>query len=107
MTVYSTQFAVGVTPTTGPDLVYTVPLGYRAVLRSFDCFKYTGAVMVCLLSVNGGPSCLGAVSPAAEPNAGFASWFGYQVFNPGDQLFLAGNTNGISYLLSGYLLHAP
>lgn len=107
MTVYSTQFAAGVTPTTGPDLVYTVPLGYRAVLRSFDCFKYTSGVMVCLLSINGLPSCLGAVSPAAEPNAGFASWFGYQVFNPADQLFLAGNTNGISYLLSGYLLHTP
>ncbi|HEX9572228.1 MAG TPA: hypothetical protein VF969_08235 [Burkholderiales bacterium] len=107
MTVYSTQFASGVTPTTGPDLVYTVPAGFRAVLRSFDCFKYTSGVMVCLLSINGLPSTLGAVSPAAQPNAGFASWFGYQVFNAGDQLYLAGNTNGITYLLSGYLLIAP
>ena len=107
MPIYSTQFASGITPTTGPDLVYTVPMGYVAVLRSFDCFLYTSGVMVCLLGINGRPPFMGAVSPAAEPNAGFASWFGYQVFNPGDQLFLSGNNSGITYQLSGYLLISP
>lgn len=107
MTVYSTQFATGTMATAGPELVYTVPTGYRAVMRSLDAFRYSGSVFVCLLSLNGGPSCLGLASPASEPNAGFASWFGYQVFNPGDQVYLAGNVTGITYLMSGYLLVAP
>jgi hypothetical protein len=107
MSIYSKQFAVGVLSTAGPELVFTVPTGYIAVLRGFDAFLYTGAVFICLLSVNGNPSCLGAVAPIAQPNAGFGSWSGYQVFNPGDALYLAGNNPGISYILSGYLLALP
>jgi hypothetical protein len=91
----------------GPELVYTVPIGYRAVLRSLDGFLYTGGVFVLLLSLNGNPSCLGAVASAAQPNSGVGSWFGYQVLNPGDQVYLAANSAGTTYLLGGYLLVAP
>lgn len=104
MAIYSTQFAVGVLATSGPELVYTVPDGHVAVLRGFDVFLYTGSVMVCLLGVDANPSCLGAVSPAAEPAAGFASWTGYQVFPAGEKWYLSANFAGVSYILSGYLL---
>jgi hypothetical protein len=107
VSIYSTQFATGTMSTAGPELVYTVPAGHVAVLRGFDAFLYTGAVFVCVLSINGNPSCLGAIASAAQPNSGIGSWSGYQVFNPGDAIYLAGNNAGITYILSGYLLVLP
>jgi hypothetical protein len=107
MAIYSTQFAAGVMGTAGPNLVYTVPVGKRAVLRGMDGFLYTGAVFVLLLSLNGNPPCIGAVASAAQPVSGIGSWAGYQVLNAGDQVFLAGNNAGISFILSGYLFDVP
>lgn len=107
MAIYSTQFAAGTMATAGPELVYTVPAGHRAVLRGIDGFLYTGSVFVLLFSINGNPSTGGLVASAAQPNSGVGQWTGYQVLNPGDRLYLAANNSGTTYLISGYLLVLP
>jgi len=93
--------------TAGPELVYTVPPGHRAVVRGIDAFLYTGSVFVLLFSINGNPSTGGLVASAAQPNSGVGQWTGYQVLNPGDQLYLSANNAGTTYLISGYLLVLP
>jgi hypothetical protein len=102
--IYSKQFVTGTMATAGPELVYTVPANYVAVLRGLDGFLYTGAVFVLLLSLNGNPPCIGAVASPAQPTSGIGSWAGYQVLEAGDQVYLAANNAGVTYILSGYLL---
>jgi hypothetical protein len=107
VTLYSTKLAQGVMGTTGPEVIYIVPMGYRAVLRCFDAFFYSGGASPVSLSVNGDPACLVPHNDPDLGGVGSVHWEGYQVLNAGDVLYMSANFANESYWLSGYLLIAP
>lgn len=104
MPIYSKQFATGVLPGIGPTVVYTVPAGYIAVLRSIDTFVNVGGTAPCSFGLNGAPPCIFAIPPVSIPGGAISLWRGYQVLNSGDALDMNASFPNTSYLISGYLL---
>lgn len=104
MAIYSRQFAAGVMATAGPETVYTVPVGYIAVLRGIDTFLSSVGPAPVSFAVNANPPC---IFPGGDPPIiadGATHWTGYQVLNAGDVLRMFANFAGESYIISGYLL---
>jgi hypothetical protein len=107
MTIYSTRFAEGVMTSTGPQLVYTVPLGRVAVLRCVDGFGSGLGSSALSIGLNGNPPCILLGGTTITDPEGGVHWDGYQVLNQADTLELYSNFVGQRFILSGYLLLLP
>jgi hypothetical protein len=86
---------------------FTVPAGFKAVLRDVDVFVYgsttgqafsiVGPIGQIIWNLNiGGPS-----------NGSWHQWSGRQVFGPGEQVFFEATAPGTDVTASGYLLQLP
>jgi hypothetical protein len=84
------------------SLDYTVPAGYRAVIRSFDVSFNTATGFIWLAIANVG-NIVQLVAGGGTPGQGSASWHGRQVANQGEVIQCYGNTSGDCWV-SGYLL---
>jgi len=104
--VYSTQFCKG-SVGGSPAILYTVPAGYIAVLRSIAAYNNTGTAQSVLLS----PGVSGSSEGAFAKDDSLASgdvfqWEGRQVLNAGEQLIVAFPNATVAVMASGYLLEA-
>lgn len=104
--VYSTQFCKG-SVSGSPVVLYTVPSGYIAVLRSIAAYNNTGSSQSVLLS----PGVSGSSEGAFAKDDSLASgdvfqWEGRQVLNAGEQLIVAFPNATLAVMASGYLLEA-
>lgn len=98
-TVYSTRFLNEVAPV-GAGAPYTVPDGFRAVVRSISITAGSSGLSVAQLYV-GVSICFQANQ--VPPN-GFVQWHGDQVGNAGERIntYLEGGSGFV--LVSGFLL---
>lgn len=84
---------------------YTVPAGYRLVVRDADCFYPGGLGQSAQLEGPAGQ--IFAYFPfAAAVNGVLSSWRGRQVFEPGETITFA-STAAMDITVSGYLLTLP
>jgi hypothetical protein len=107
-TVYSTQFACQAVTDTGAHSLYTVPDGYRAVLRSVDLVYSSTAAALAILRL-AGTALLIITVPAGGPPINLP-WRGHQVLDEGEVLDLdtSGLTDGyVTVIASGYELTLP
>jgi hypothetical protein len=103
--VYSTRFFVQ--EALVGNLGYTVPDGYRAVLRDVDGFidAYSGLTALAIDGVGGATIAYWSVASGTFQTI---QWRGRQVFNPGDIIgFLQTGADPVSVSASGYLLTLP
>ena len=86
---------------------YTVPEGYRAIVRDADSWHEaggTGADYIYLSVTSIG----GAFWYQTFDDSNWVSWRGRQVINEGEQLVAQGNSEvPMSVMVSGYLLTLP
>lgn len=86
---------------------YTVPDGYKAIVRDIDVFFTALAVInLNIIGPSGGTFAYFSYIPT---EAAFQSWRGRQVFNAGDTFGVTGTVDAGSFdiRVSGYLLTAP
>lgn len=103
--VYSTRFlAGGFSDTFQP--IYTVPVGFRAILRDLDAVG-TGSELLELTNLDAGSTIFIGEFPASG-TYGHLQWQGRQVAEAGEriQIIVAGSI-AASVALSGYLLTLP
>jgi hypothetical protein len=106
-TVYSTQFYQG-TPVAGLSNIYTVPAGYRAILRDLD--GVLGFVDGNLALFNLGVNFNGIYAQAIVGNQNLnLRWRGRQVLDPGDSITVTyvATSATLQIVVSGYLLTLP
>lgn len=101
--IYSTRFALGAAAASGPTLLYTVPTGKVAVIRSTRviCAVATGSFELVLNSVAAyfvGAGMTALTNAADE---------GRHVLNEGDTIELTVLSGTVAYVISGYLLETP
>lgn len=105
MTVYSTQFFLGVAATN--DLLYTVPTGQVAVLRDVSGFPSSGFIDVAEI-YEGTDNVYFLQSDWVQPNQGMWHWKGRVVLNSGQSLKFYSYTGATwSLYLGGYLFPTP
>lgn len=103
--VYSTRFLAGQISSTS-TLTYTVPDGYRAILRDLDVTGPVGEQVVLVNVTADAAIFFSAIQSSGT--VGWLSWRGRQVCEPGDEIQLyAEQTTSASATLSGYLLTLP
>lgn len=101
--IYSTRFVAGDFLNTG-QLLYTVPNGMVAIVRSISCVANGSGN--CDLHLGAGPQAI-LFRFASTANGAFTYLTCRHVLNAGDQLFHAAATaNGAWWMISGYLLNA-
>ena len=82
--LYSTRFALHTVASAAPELLYTVPAGYVAILRDVD-YLMTGSAALALSLQVSGRTCV-YLSPAPVAGVGYDSWRGRIVMNAGETL---------------------
>lgn len=98
--VYSTRF-IGSGNTVRRDLAYTVPPGFRAVVRSISFFNSSSGNSDASVLIGG--LCYIAYFHQV-PASGFVSWSGDQVVNASETISaLQAPGNGF-FMISGFLL---
>jgi hypothetical protein len=102
--VYSTRFMAGVP--SGTPLLYTVPAGYKAVVRNIDIWQpITAVTNLVEVAVFGLAIFYVAYASATVQTADH--WDGRQVLNAGDTLYASSNYALANLMASGYLLSLP
>ena len=96
---YSTQLVSGNFGNNA--LLYTVPSGSIAVLRSISVYCLNTGLLGALGLTTAGPWVMVRTSPT--PNATI-EWYGRHVLNPNQQLYLVTGGASAYVLVSGYLL---
>lgn len=102
--VYSTQFLTGLFPTA--PVYYTVPAGYRAVLRDISVY-WNGDVSGGVLNVAIASVALVYRFTGPANVAEGQQWTGRMVLDPGQQLEFSPASGNWGFIASGYLLSLP
>lgn len=92
------QTAVGVNTT------YTVPAGYRAIVRDLDAINISGGSGSLTMTIAGLAYLFVAQS---STYLDYHAWRGRQVVNPGETLQVSQSGINWGYAVSGYLLTLP
>lgn len=104
--VYSVRFISGNIPAPGGGLFYTVPAGYRAVVRDLDvAYQTTGGSTQVEFAIAGVTFFGNAQNSSALWVA--VQWRGRQIANAGDQIGVGVSGDSSSVAVSGYLLVLP
>lgn len=83
---------------------YTVPAGYLAVVRQFDCINIGGGTAVIELNITS----IGYIFVAQSSSyLDYHQWKGRAVVNEGEQLNAFQSSGAWGYQCSGYLLTLP
>lgn len=106
-TVYSVRLYHGLGVSPGTIVAYTVPAGYRAILRDIDCYSSAG-VSNSEIYIEGdlGQTIFHAEVAATTQDS--PQWRGRQVFEPGETISInVGGASAWDITMSGYLLTLP
>lgn len=103
--VYSTRFCNSSISSAGDTTLYTVPAGFRAVLRDVDIY-FGGATGIVVELRATGINFVPFAATTTDPEPGV--WRGRQVLNAGESLTVHVATlpagGGLNVFASGYLL---
>jgi hypothetical protein len=98
--IYSTRFYGG-RPASSPLVLYTVPSGYVAVVRSVQLWVLTSGISVQLAIVATGSTIVQRLSASATD---FTTYDLRAVLNVGESLEFVGGNGAHQVTVSGYLL---
>jgi hypothetical protein len=103
--VYSTRFIAS--NTIGGTTNYTVPAGYRAVVRSITAVNNGSHETYAFVTIAGIGVALWLDDTIASQ--GFSYWNGRHVINTGEELSTSNGATdgGVAVMVSGYLLELP
>lgn len=88
----------------GPTTLYTVPAGYRALVKHINVMNNIGTAKNCGMQVDSGPAIFSVTVPAASGVAGLFQWTGFVALNAGQVLrYVGGASANFSVFVSGYL----
>jgi hypothetical protein len=110
VTVHSTRLAAVGVHGAGSTLIYTVPAGKRAIVKSVVVANEAAAANHVSFSIvfGGGTGGFFACQPTASPGAGDTVYLlPWIVMNPGDELHVTVAVNSASILVSGTELTLP
>jgi hypothetical protein len=99
------QFATGLITGTTVTSVYTVPTGYKAILKSIQVMEASGVACTVNVRLSGTGTFINIVLPAYPANGSSAHVPCWLVFEPGNVIQLnRSNAGNYTYLLSGSLM---
>ena len=100
--IYSTRFALITSSSAGPTTLYTVPTGFKAIVRDVSGLA-SAAPAGLAVGVNAAESFFSGLSLS---NLESFHWEGRVVLNAGDTLALFVLAGTVQLVVSGYLLDA-
>lgn len=105
-TIYSTRFGAKHDMSISDPLIFTVPAGFRAVIRDIDVYYggLTGNTFIALLDET--PQVVFWQDSVAIGESGWRSWRGRQVLLEGESCTLSAD-DVCDVMVSGYLLVEP
>lgn len=102
--VHTFQVYSGVVTGAGPTTLYTVPAGYRLLLKAVNVMNNIGTAKSCAIQVDSGPALFSVTVPAASGVAGLYQWNGFAAYNAAQVIrYVGGASSNFSLNLSGYL----
>lgn len=105
MTVRSTLLAAWVAPSTAAATIFTVPTGWRAILKGLVYDNYTTGTTTLAVVMTHSATGLQIVLVSTTINQNTSSsWSGWVVLNPGDYLSVVPGLSGMRVWASGTLL---
>lgn len=102
--VHTYQFYAGGVTGAGPTVLYTVPAGYRALLKHVNVMNNIASAKSCAVTVDAAEAVFSVTVPAASGVAGLYQWNGFVALNAAQVLrYVGGSASNFSLILSGYL----
>ena len=105
MAIYSVLLGKGHGRATGTTLIYTAPADGVVVVRDITCFVSVAGVAAFQVYGSTPGGAIGYLMSVSAPAAAETyHWSGRQVLLPGEELYISGGTDRVTYRVSGYLL---
>lgn len=106
--LHASQLYLGDVTTGYPGIkAYTVPAGYRLILRSVTCRNRNGAANIAYVTINSTHNIASQALAAAGAVDGWKELILWVVLNPADELWLGSQLTslGIAFTASGTLYY--